>query len=164
MKVTLRTIPEENSQNGALLESLEKNAHKFYTTAPIHDNNPQPFEIIEKRLRDAYHKKAESKEVSEALFINSFPKQMVKSLSENDTNERLAKANEIQKNSRGLVEEFLSSSREDNEEKLGNVLKSSSELRETIPVTRRIELNRKSGDNSWARSVASSSESSKGRA
>ena len=79
MQKALKTIMEEPSLNGIILESIATNAHKFYTTAPVHDGKTQPFEIIERSLRDAYSINTDAKEISEALFVNSFHKQMVRS-------------------------------------------------------------------------------------
>jgi hypothetical protein len=142
------------------LESIEINAYKFYSTAPVNDGKAQPFEIIESRLREAYNENTAAKKIREALFVDSFPNLMVRSFSQNDTDKRLYKVNEIQKNSESLVKSFLESPTEYKEEKLGNVLAAASELRETIPVTRRINLNREK-NNSWTESVSTSSTTSK---
>lgn len=126
MKRNFNTTPEDKPQNSSLIESIERNAHKLYTTAPVYNGNPQPLEKIGKRLQEAYDKNIGAKEISEALFVNSFPKEMVKSITLNDTNKRLNKANDIQKNSASLVKSFLESPTEYKEEKLGNVLAAAS--------------------------------------
>lgn len=67
----------------------------------------------------------------------------------------------MQKNSESLVQDFLSSPASSKEEKLDAVLRKVLELRETIPVTRRIDLNRGNNNNSWTESVSTSSTASK---
>jgi len=132
-----------NVVGSKLFESLEKNANAIYTKNPT-QTGTRPLERVNSRLDEAFSRKdeIESEDVYKALFEKSFPDEMVRSYSPSDTQRRKENVSNIRDKSRESVDKFMNASDSKSmdlakEEVLRGVL----ELRETIPVTRRIELN-----------------------
>lgn len=149
---------ESNVPGRNLFESLKKNANSVYTKNPT-QTGTRPLEKINSRLDEAFSRRdeIEPQGVYKALFESSFPDNMVSSYSESDTQRRRDNVATIRDKSKDSVDKFMSSSdRTSMIEAKEEILRSVLEMRETIPVTRRIELEKMRGANSLSSSFTES--------